>query len=193
VSDASQGPDWWQASDGKWYPPEQAPGGAATAGAPSAAGVGMSQWGALADWPTRALGILIDFALVVAVYVIGFILTIIFSIISSTLGSLFSLVWWLVEVGIWLYLGYLVGLRGYSPGMAIVGIKCVSEETGELIGGGQGVIRSIAHIVDNIICYVGWLFPLWDAKRQTLADKIMKTVVLSDQPKQAFSIELFTP
>jgi hypothetical protein len=27
VSDTPQGPGWWQASDGKWYPPEQAPGG----------------------------------------------------------------------------------------------------------------------------------------------------------------------
>jgi hypothetical protein len=26
VSDTPQGPGWWQASDGKWYPPEQAPG-----------------------------------------------------------------------------------------------------------------------------------------------------------------------
>lgn len=25
MSDISQGPGWWQASDGKWYPPEQAP------------------------------------------------------------------------------------------------------------------------------------------------------------------------
>ncbi len=25
MSDAQQGPEWWQASDGKWYPPEQAP------------------------------------------------------------------------------------------------------------------------------------------------------------------------
>ncbi len=25
MSDVSQGPGWWQASDGKWYPPEQAP------------------------------------------------------------------------------------------------------------------------------------------------------------------------
>lgn len=25
MSDSSQGPGWWQASDGKWYPPEQAP------------------------------------------------------------------------------------------------------------------------------------------------------------------------
>lgn len=35
MSDFSQGPGWWQASDGKWYPPEQAPGGQAT---PPAAG-----------------------------------------------------------------------------------------------------------------------------------------------------------
>jgi hypothetical protein len=27
MSDTSQGPGWWQASDGKWYPPESAPGG----------------------------------------------------------------------------------------------------------------------------------------------------------------------
>jgi uncharacterized membrane protein len=32
VSDSPQGPGWWQASDGKWYPPEQAPGGGASAG-----------------------------------------------------------------------------------------------------------------------------------------------------------------
>jgi len=28
MSDTSQGPGWWQASDGKWYPPEQSPGAA---------------------------------------------------------------------------------------------------------------------------------------------------------------------
>jgi len=28
MSDTSQGPGWWQASDGKWYPPEQASGAA---------------------------------------------------------------------------------------------------------------------------------------------------------------------
>jgi uncharacterized protein DUF4282 len=25
-ADSSQGPEWWQAGDGKWYPPEQQPG-----------------------------------------------------------------------------------------------------------------------------------------------------------------------
>jgi hypothetical protein len=39
MSDSSQGPGWWQASDGKWYPPDQAPGGP-TPGAANYAGAG---------------------------------------------------------------------------------------------------------------------------------------------------------
>lgn len=38
MSDTSQGPGWWQASDGKWYPPEQAPGAAPTGPPPGPAG-----------------------------------------------------------------------------------------------------------------------------------------------------------
>jgi len=34
MSDVSQGPGWWQASDGKWYPPEQHPDPQAQAPAP---------------------------------------------------------------------------------------------------------------------------------------------------------------
>lgn len=36
MSDVSQGPGWWQASDGKWYAPEQASGAAAPTGPPPA-------------------------------------------------------------------------------------------------------------------------------------------------------------
>jgi uncharacterized RDD family membrane protein YckC len=32
--------------------------------------------------------------------------------------------------------------------------------------------------VDAIICYIGFLFPLWDSKKQTIADKIVKSVVV---------------
>ena len=39
-------------------------------------------------------------------------------------------------------------------------------------------VRDLCHIIDQVICYIGYLFPLWDAKRQTLADKIMTTVCL---------------
>ena len=37
-------------------------------------------------------------------------------------------------------------------------------------------MRQIAHYVDQFVCYLGYLWPLWDDKRQTLADKIMGTV-----------------
>jgi uncharacterized RDD family membrane protein YckC len=41
-------------------------------------------------------------------------------------------------------------------------------------------VRDLCHFVDAIICYVGFLFPLWDDKRQTLADKIVSTVVVKN-------------
>ncbi len=57
VSDTPQGPGWWQASDGKYYPPEQAPGytpAAASAGpmgAPAVAGPpGTVDIGAAFSW-----------------------------------------------------------------------------------------------------------------------------------------------
>ena len=39
--------------------------------------------------------------------------------------------------------------------------------------------RGILHIiVDALPCYLGFLWPLWDQKRQTFADKIVNTVVV---------------
>ncbi len=43
----------------------------------------------------------------------------------------------------------------------------------------------LAHFLDSLACYVGWLWPLWDPKRQTFADKIMSTVVVEQRkPKE---------
>ena len=36
-------------------------------------------------------------------------------------------------------------------------------------------VRDITHIVDGFF-YLGYLWPLWDPKRQTFADKICSTV-----------------
>jgi hypothetical protein len=44
MSDTSQGEGWWQASDGKWYPPEQAAGATGTPAEPAEPPVGT--WGA---------------------------------------------------------------------------------------------------------------------------------------------------
>jgi uncharacterized RDD family membrane protein YckC len=60
----------------------------------------------------------------------------------------------------------------------LLGLYLVSEQTGQPIGAGLAFVRELCHIVDGIVCYIGYLFPLWDAKRQTLADKIVSTIVI---------------
>jgi uncharacterized RDD family membrane protein YckC len=78
---------------------------------------------------------------------------------------------------VWNY-GYKQGTTGSSIGKSIMKFKVVSEQTGQPVGFGMSVVRQLAHFVDAIICYIGYLFPLWDAKRQTIADKIIKTICL---------------
>jgi uncharacterized RDD family membrane protein YckC len=78
---------------------------------------------------------------------------------------------------VWNY-GYRQGTTGSSIGKSLLKFKVVSENTGEPIGFGMSVLRQIAHAVDAVILHIGYLFPLWTAKRQTLADKIMATVCL---------------
>jgi uncharacterized RDD family membrane protein YckC len=68
------------------------------------------------------------------------------------------------------------GKTGSSIGKQMMKFKVVDEQTQQPTGVGKAFIRQLAHFVDAIICYVGFLFPLWDAKRQTIADKLMKTV-----------------
>ena len=78
---------------------------------------------------------------------------------------------------LWNY-GYRQGATGSSIGKSLLKFKVVSENTGAPIGFGPSVLRQIAHIVDAVPLHLGYLFPLWTAKRQTLADKIMATVCL---------------
>jgi len=73
---------------------------------------------------------------------------------------------------------YQAGKTGQSWGKKALNMSLIGEQTGQPIGPGKAFLRDICHIVDSVICYVGFLFPLWDAKRQTLADKIMQTVVI---------------
>jgi len=98
---------------------------------------------------------------------------------NSTLGVVAFLLSVLVGLAymVWNY-GYKQGTTGSSIGKSIMKFKVVSEQTGQPVGFGTSVVRQLAHFVDAIICYVGYLFPLWDAKRQTIADKLIKTICL---------------
>jgi uncharacterized RDD family membrane protein YckC len=130
-----------------------------------------------ASWGQRAAAYLIDaFAPAIAAYVVVGVL----GAVSSTLGTLLGLLAPLALLG-WLVYDYgvLQGRTGYSLGKGIVGIRLVDAATGRPVGTGMAVARWFVHIVDALPCYLGYLWPLWDARRETFADKILKHAVVT--------------
>jgi uncharacterized RDD family membrane protein YckC len=147
------------------YPP--APGGY---GAPGPVGYGgYAAPGNYASWLQRVGAYLID------VVPVG----ILYGIALATRSTAILAVFVLIAIGITAYnRWYQAGKTGQSWGKRALNITLLSETTGQPIGPGMAFVRDICHFVDGVICYIGYLFPLWDAKRQTLADKIVRTVVV---------------
>lgn len=199
MSDTPQGPGWWQASDGKWYAPQQQPGvnpgyGQPTPapgqpvsyqGAPPQYGApagyqpygapGMAGPGAYATFWQRLGAIAID-AIVpgIAFYILFFIA----AAISNTLGAIVGLLGFLGLLGFQIWNLVQQGTTGQTIGKKQMKIRLISEQTGQPVGVGLSIGRQFVHAVDSLACYIGWLFPLWDPKRQTFADKILNTVVV---------------
>ncbi len=73
---------------------------------------------------------------------------------------------------------YMAGSTGQSWGKNALGLRLVSADGQQPIGPLMAFVRDICHILDSLACFVGWHFSLWDARRQTFADKIVRTVVL---------------
>jgi uncharacterized RDD family membrane protein YckC len=156
---------------GQYGQPGQYPTPGAYPGAPQQAGYGApagdpSQY---SDWASRVGAYLIDIAPIIVLIFIGVVLH---NIAVALIIDLASLGWTVYNR--W----YQGGTTGQSLGKETLGMKLVSESTGQPIGPLMAFVRDICHFVDSVICYVGYLFPLWDAKRQTLADKIVSTVVI---------------
>lgn len=149
--------------------------------------------GPLAEWIDRVVATLVDAAFIIAIWVAVFIVAAIIGVVSDILAGLVRLIGYLALTAYGLYLGYLEGIRGQSPGKAVRGLKVVKIADGQVLGGGMGIVRRLAHIVDSLICYIGYLFPLWDPQKQTIADKMLQTVVLKDQEKRPISPEIFMP
>jgi uncharacterized RDD family membrane protein YckC len=70
-----------------------------------------------------------------------------------------------------------LGRTGQTPGRKIMGYKIVNETSGLPIGSWKAFGRMIAGAADSAL-YIGYLWPLWDGKKQRWADKIMNTVAV---------------
>jgi uncharacterized RDD family membrane protein YckC len=73
--------------------------------------------------------------------------------------------------------GYMDGTTGQTVGKKVVGVRVAKLEDGSLLGVGMGIARKFLHLLDAVCC-IGFLWPLWDEKKQTFADKIVSSVVV---------------
>jgi uncharacterized RDD family membrane protein YckC len=120
-----------------------------------------------ASWGNRVVGALVD-------YFVPGLVAAFFYRVNTALGLLLEL----AVLGWAIYNKVLEGQTGQSTGKRIAGTKLISMTTGQPVGVGLAIGRYFVHILDAIPCYLGFLWPLWDAKRQTFADKILSTVVV---------------
>lgn len=151
---------------------------------PAGMPVGMPS-SAYANWGLRVVSAIIDGVVPGVLVGIGVLIDGGSSSYDPTSGvttrSAPGAIYWLLVLaaaafGIWNSI-ILQGRTGQSLGKRAMGTTCLKESTMQPLGPGMQFARQVAHILDNI-CYVGYLWPIWDKKRQTFADKIVGTVVV---------------
>ena len=146
--------------------------------APQASGYGQPppyvQGGAppYAHWGLRVGAALVDGIAVYAFVIVGMILG------GGPKGGVYALFVVLgIAFAVWNY-AWRQGRTGRSVGKSAVKTRLVKDADGQLVGAGLALVRQIAHIIDGLPLYLGYLWPLWDRKRQTFADKVCGTVVV---------------
>ncbi|MBW8799302.1 MAG: RDD family protein [Streptomyces sp.] len=167
-----QQPGYQQAPQG--VPPQQGYGYPQQPGYPQQAGYGYPQQGygatpPYANWGQRFGGTIVDGLVFLVPYIL-----VLFSSKAAVLGIIGGLA--ILGIAIWQLI--MEGRTGQTIGKKALGIRLVKEATGQPIGVGMAFVRRIAHILDSLACYLGWLWPAWDAKRQTFADKVCGTIVI---------------
>lgn len=76
--------------------------------------------------------------------------------------------------------GVLQGRSGQSVGKRLLGLRLVDQVTLQPLGVGRALLRDVAHLLDGWSLYIGYLWPLWDDRKQTFADKVVSTVVVRE-------------
>lgn len=132
-----------------------------------------------AHWGLRVGAHLLDMLIIVApMYALGFIdLARSDDAATADPGPFFAIgVVYLFCMGF--YQLYREGRTGQTTGKKVAGISLRREADGGTLGFGKAFLRKLAHVLDGLPCYLGWLWPLWDFKGQTFADKVCNTVVI---------------
>jgi len=118
--------------------------------------------------------------------IIGVILTILILILGWIFGLLLVIdiiirLYYIELVFAMIYTVVFWGWRGQTPGKMLFRIKIVKTD-GSPIDYGTALVRYIAYYVSGILLLIGFLWVLWDRRKQGLHDKIAGTVVIGLRP-----------
>ena len=76
------------------------------------------------------------------------------------------------------YFSILEGTRGQTIGGMAASVRVVDVDTGAIIGIPRAILRNIARILSGLVFGLGYLWMIWDRRKQTWHDKIASTVVV---------------
>ena len=83
---------------------------------------------------------------------------------------------WLIAMGLAIYFD---GSRGgATPGQMLLGIRVADQENRGPIGYRRATVRQIIYLLGGWCFYLGWLWGLWDRRRQTWHDKAAHSLVI---------------
>lgn len=156
MSDTSQGPGWWQASDGKWYPPEQQPGYQAPGGGAPAGGAGGTDLGATLTYAwnkfIQNIGEWIAiWGITVGFFILWFFLVIVIAFSSSGFGGGFGLRFNFLGIIMWL-----IGGAVYGVIHVITAKAAVQAVNGQKVDLGAAMKLSTNNIIAGAIFGAAW-------------------------------------
>lgn len=83
---------------------------------------------------------------------------------STLIGALYSILLW-------------VNWNGQTPGKKIMSIKVIRED-GKALDYPEAIVRYLCYIISALPLCLGYLWIIWDEKKQGWHDKLAKTLVV---------------
>jgi uncharacterized RDD family membrane protein YckC len=140
----------------------------------------------LASIPIRFAALLLDgllpMLIAIPLGIVGFVVTLgLPSLPDPTTQIVLIFVALLTYVGLLSYVALVLAMWAYglTPGKWILGIRVVKRETGLAAGFWRMVLRQVVgQWVSAVVCYLGYIWALFDPNRQTWHDKLANTLVV---------------
>lgn len=138
-----------------------------------------------AEFGYRLLALCIDLAILFGIYIAFFIVNLFFILIPAidpfiiiTMSIITIMLGFMQIIVFVVYPIFFIGSRGQTPGKMAMGIRVVKVNSNHVPGYLGAFFREILGRLLSSFLFLGYLWMLWDDKKQTWHDKLAGTVVV---------------